>query len=208
MHSDGRADDQVMPEAALHRLADAALGALGPEYGPMWRTGVLFAAYVGPRAESFCALEWPDVDLAGRTVHFRVVKFDRPYTAILLPHVVDELRRLPRRTDLRSVFWSLRGQSLRKGSHFYAWDKVRQAGGMPDLDFHELRHWCGHHFYVTLGFSAEEAGAQLGHKDGRQIVQTYGHGRQGALQRLHRGTERPAEIRSTQTPRATEGEVG
>jgi hypothetical protein len=43
---------------------------------------------------------------------------------------------------------------------------------MPDLDFHELRHWCGHHFYVTLGFSAEEAGAQLGHKDGRQIVQT------------------------------------
>jgi integrase len=208
VHSDGRADDQVMPEAALHRLADAALGALGPEYGPMWRTGVLFAAYVGPRAESFCALEWPDVDLAGRTVHFRIVKFDRPYTAILLPHVADELRRLPRRTDLRSVFWSLRGQSLRKGSHFYAWDKVRQAGGMPDLDFHELRHWCGHHFYVTLGFSAEEAGAQLGHKDGRQIVQTYGHGRQGALQRLHRGTERPAEIRSTQTPRATEGEVG
>jgi integrase len=208
VHSDGRADDQVMPEAALHRLADAAIGALGPEHGPMWRTGVLFAAYVGPRAESFCALEWPDVDLAGRTVHFRVVKFDRPYTAILLPHVVDELRRLPRRTDLRSVFWSLRGQSLRKGSHFYAWDKVRQAGGMPDLDFHELRHWCGHHFYVTLGFSAEEAGAQLGHKDGRQIVQTYGHGRQGALQRLHRGAERPAEIRSTQTPRATEGEVG
>jgi integrase len=101
---------------------------------------------VGPRAESFCALEWPDVDLAGRTVHFRAVKLDRPYTAILLPHVVDELRRLPRRTDLRSVFWSLRGQSLRKGSHFYAWDKVRQAAGMPGLDFHELRHWCGHHF--------------------------------------------------------------
>jgi integrase len=104
VHSDGRADDQVMPEAALHRLADAAIGALGPEYGPMWRTGVLFAAYAGPRAESFCALEWPDVDLAGRTVHFRVVKFDRPYTAILLPHVVDELRRLPRRTVCAASF--------------------------------------------------------------------------------------------------------
>ena len=59
VHSDGRTDDQVMPEAALHRLADAAIGALGPEHGPMWRTGVLFAAYVGPRAESFCALECP-----------------------------------------------------------------------------------------------------------------------------------------------------
>jgi hypothetical protein len=79
---------------------------------------------------------------------------------------------------------------------------------MPGLDFHELRHWCGHHFYVTLGFSAEEAGAQLGHKDGRQIVRTYGHGRQGALQRLHHGTERPAEIRPAETPRATKGEAG
>lgn len=87
-------------------------------------------------------------------------------------HVVDELRRLPRCTDLRSVFWSLRRQSLRKGSHFYGWDKARQAGGMPNLDVHELCHWCGHHFYVTLGFSAEEAGAQLGDKDGRHIVQT------------------------------------
>jgi integrase len=82
----------------------------------MWRAGVLFAAYVGPRAESFCALEWPDIDLSSRTVHFRVVKFDRPYTAILLPEVVDELRRLPRRTNRRSVFWSLSGQPLRKGS--------------------------------------------------------------------------------------------
>jgi hypothetical protein len=40
-----------------------------------------------------------------------------------------------------------------------------------------------------------------------KIVQTYGHGRQGALQRLHRGTERPAEIRSRQTLRAREGEA-
>jgi integrase len=204
-HSDGRAGNDVMPESDLHRLADAAVGALGPEHGAMWRTGILFAAYVGPRAESFCELEWRDVNLRARTVHFRVVKFSRPYTAILLPEIVDELRRLPRRTDLASVFWSLRGQPLRKGSHFYAWDKIRQAAGMPDLDFHDLRHWCGHHFYVTLSFSAEEAGAQLGHKDGREIVRTYGHGRHGALERLHRGTEQPAEIRATAAPQAAEG---
>jgi integrase len=203
-HSDGRAGNDVMPETELHRLADAAVGALGPEYGPMWRTGILFAGYVGPRLKSFCTVEWSDVDLRARTVRFRVVKFGRPYTAILLPRVVDELRSLPRRTDLPSVFWSLRGGQLRKGSHFYAWDKIRQAAGIPELDFHDLRHWCGHHFYVTLGFSAEEAGAQLGHKDGREIVRTYGHGRHGALERLHRGTERPAEIRATSTPHASD----
>jgi integrase len=206
-HSEGRAGREVMPERELHRLADSALPALGPEHGPAWRTAVLFAAYAGPRLESFCALEWPDVDLAGRTVRFRKVKFGRPYTAILLPELADELRWLPRRTDTPAVFRSLRGRPLAKGSHFYAWDKLRQAAGMPALEWHELRHWCGHHFYVTLGFSAEEAGAQLGHKDGREIVDTYGHGRQGALERLHRGTARPREIRATGTPQAGAGEA-
>lgn len=204
-HSDGRAGNDVMPETELHRLADAAVGALGPEYGPMWRTGDLVRGLRRPAARVVFTVEWSDVDLRARTVRFRIVKFGRPYTAILLPQVVDELRSLPRRTDLTSVFWSLRGRQLRQGSHFYAWDKIRQAAGMPELDFHDLRHWCGHHFYLTLGFSAEEAGAQLGHKDGREIVRTYGHGRHGALERLHRGTERPAEIRYTSVPHAAEG---
>ncbi len=152
----------------------------------MWRSGILFAAYVGPRLESFCEIEWRDLDLKERTAHFRVVKFDRPYTAVIVPDVVDELRRLPRRTDIPNVFRS-RG-ALSKGAHFYSWNKVRHAAGMPKLAFHELRHWCGHHFYVTLDFSADEAGKQLGHKDGSQILQTYGHGRQGALERLRLGT--------------------
>jgi hypothetical protein len=30
---------------------------------------------------------------------------------------------------------------------------------VPDLTFHEVRHWAGHHFYVTLGFSADESRA-------------------------------------------------
>ena len=60
-HSDGRAGNEVMSEKRLEELADAALGALGPEHGAMWRVGILFAAYAGPRLESFCALEWPDL---------------------------------------------------------------------------------------------------------------------------------------------------
>ena len=89
-----------MSENQLHRLADCAPVALGPELGPVWRTGILFTAYVGPRLESFCAGE-----------------FNCPYTAVLLPHVVDELCSLLRRTDIPNVFWS-RG-ALTKGSAFY-----------------------------------------------------------------------------------------
>ena len=70
-HSDGRAANEVMSEDDLHRLADGAIGALGPELGPVWRVGILFAAYVGPRLESFCELEWSDIDLKERTARFR-----------------------------------------------------------------------------------------------------------------------------------------
>ena len=37
-HSDGRAANRVMSEQDLHRLADSATGALGPELGAIWRT--------------------------------------------------------------------------------------------------------------------------------------------------------------------------
>jgi hypothetical protein len=58
---------------------------------------------------------------------------------------------------------------------------------MPDLTFYELRHRCGHHFYVTLGFSADEGGP-TGPQGGSQILHTYGHGAHGALDRLQKGT--------------------
>jgi integrase len=70
-HSDGRAANEVMSDDDLHRLADGAIGALGPELGPVWRAGILFAAYVGPRLESFCTLEWRDLDLNERHAAIR-----------------------------------------------------------------------------------------------------------------------------------------
>lgn len=189
-HSDGRAGNEVISAKDLNGLADASIPALGSEYGPLFRAAILFSAYVGPREESMWHLERDDLDAKEREAHFRVVKNDRPYKAVLLPEAIEALKSfVPRATPF--VFTALGGGQFTKGSHFYAWDKVRQHAGMPDYQWHELRHWCGHHFYITLGFSPEEAGAQLGHKDGRMIIQTYGHGSQGALERLKRGTEKP-----------------
>lgn len=61
-----------------------------------------------------------------------------------------------------------------------------------DLDWHSLRHACGHHFYVELGFTAEETAAQLGHADASLIHQLYGHGRSGALDRMKAKLRRAA----------------
>lgn len=66
----------------LHHLADLALAVHGPEYGPMMRSMILFTAYVGPRSEEGCALEWSWLDFASSEVNFKVAKFDKPRTVL------------------------------------------------------------------------------------------------------------------------------
>jgi hypothetical protein len=72
-----------------------------------------------------------------------------------------------------------------------------------DLDWYSLRHFCGWHFYVNLGFSDELTAYQHGHADAKLVRELYGHGRADALERLKRGARvevRP--IRATSLPHA------
>ena len=66
-----------------------------------------------------------------------------------------------------------------------------------DFDWHSLRHFTGHHFYVTLGFSDELSAHQLGHKDAKLIRDLYGHGQANALERLKRGAR--VQVRAVDT---------
>jgi integrase len=43
-----------------------------------------------------------------------------------------------------------------------------------DFDWHSLRHFCGWHFYVNLGFSDELTAFQLGHSDAKLVRELYG----------------------------------
>ena len=211
--SSGRRDHDPLTVEELHRLADLALDVHGPEYGPHLRAMILFTAYAGPRLEEGFALQRPWVDFARSEVTFKVAKFDKPRTVLLLDEAADALSSMPRRV-IDSVFLSKRGKPLRhRSTHYWAWNPVRAAfwatlpedrrRAVVDLDWHSLRHFTGHHFYVTLGFPDELTAYQLGHSDAKLIRDLYGHGKADALERLKRGARvdvRP--IRATSLPHA------
>jgi integrase len=210
--SRGRRDHDPLTVEELHRLADLALDVHGPEFGPVMRAMILFTGYVGPRLEEACALEWSWIDFAHSDVNFRVAKFDKPRTVLLLDEAAEALRSMPRRTDEHpQVFRSKRGLPIGgRSAHYWSWNPVRAAlwttlpehrrRAIADLDWHSLRHFCGHHFYVELGFSDELTAYQLGHSDAKLVR---GHGRADALERLKRAARvevRP--IRATSLPHA------
>jgi integrase len=213
----GRRDHDPLTVDELHRLADLSLDVHGPGYGPVMRAMVLSTGYVGPRLEEGCALEWPWIDFARSEVTFKVAKFDKPRTVLLLDEAAEALRSMPRRTDRdQRVFRAKRGGPINgRSSHYWAWNPVRAAfwSGLPeerrraivDLDWHSLRHFTGHYFYVVLGFSDELTAYQLGHSDAKLIRDLYGHGNADALERLKQGARvqvRP--IGATRLPHAAQ----
>jgi integrase len=182
LKASSRKDIRVLSETELHDLADRSLEVHGPEYGPTFRAMILFSAYSGLRLTEACNLKWSDVRFGEREVDVRVAKFDKPRTVLLLPEAAEALHSVPRRADTEYVFTSKRGQQLTQTSHYAIWNPVR--GGTTAIDWHELRHFCAHHFYVTLGYSDELTAYQLGHSDAKLVRDLYGHGRQDALERL------------------------
>jgi integrase len=213
--SKGRRDHEPLTVEELHRLADLSLDVHGPEYGPVMRAMILFTGYVGPRIEEGCALEWSWIYIARSEVNFRVAKFDKPRTVLLLDEAAEALRSMPRLADEHlQVFRSKRGLPIRsRSAHYWSWNPVRAAfwatlpehrrRAIADLDWHSLRHFCGWYFYVHLGFSDELTAYQLGHSDAKLIRDLYGHGKALALERLKRGARvevRP--IRATSLPHA------
>jgi integrase len=179
------------------------------------RSMILFTAYTGARLDEGRALEWPWLDIARSEVTFKVAKFDKPRTVLLLDEAAEALRSMPRRTDEHlQVFRSKHGLPIRGRSvHYWSWNPVRAAfwAGLPDhrrdavvdLDWHSLRHFTGWYFYVHLDFSDELTAFQLGHADAKLVRDLYGHGRANALERLKRGARveiRP--IRATSLPQA------
>jgi integrase len=178
---------------------------------------ILFTAYVGPRVEEGCALEWPWIDFATSEVSILKAKFDKPRTVYMRPEAAEALRSMPRRADEHpQVFRAKRGLPFRSGSaHFCAWNPVRTAfwttlseqrrREIVDLDWHSLRHFCGWYFYVHLGHSDEETAYQLGHADAKLVRDLYGHGRTKALDRLKRGAgANVVQLRAISLPHASE----
>lgn len=185
----GRKDLVPLTEDELHGLAAAAdrpevLGDYGSEFASL----ILFAGYTGLRAGELFALEWRDIDLAGRLYVRRRVfdgRLDVPKSGtserVLPPQARDAI--LPLRGDRELVFASKQGQRLSQSIVAWYWPSVWAAFGRR-VTLHELRHFAGHFMYVTLGLPARVVAVQLGHDGPEQVERLYGHGNIGALEEL------------------------
>lgn len=188
----GRQDLEPLSVEEVSRLADAALSISDQGAARALRAMVLFAAYSGLRMGEVFGLEWRDVDMGKMRVQVRrrvyrgklaLPKSNRPRIVALLPEARDALLTLGDRRGV--VFENSRGARWSQSALAYRWQKVCGTFGR-DVDPHELRHFCGHHLYVTLDLPSRVVAAQLGHSSPRLVESLYGHFRSGALEEIDR----------------------
>lgn len=183
----GRRDNTPLTVVEVERLAAIAQRL----HGPHMRAFVVFAAYSALRVGEMFGLQWPDIDWERNriTVARRVYrgsldlpKSNRPRLVSLTPPAREALAGLDPSTEW--VFLNKHGNRLSQSALSYSWSAITAAFGRS-VDPHELKHFCGHYLYVTLGLPDRVVAEQLGHSDGGKLVrELYGHGNVGALEEI------------------------
>lgn len=176
----GRSQHPTITEDELHDLGHCALVVHGQGYGQVYRAFILATGYVGCRLNEGLNLEHRDLRPREREVDLRVTKFSKPRTVLLLPEAWDTIRSIPRQAKHDRVWYAKRGAPLAKGNHQSLWTPIRalwwgklseaRRRELVDFDWHSLRHFTAHYFYVVRGFGAELAAYQLGHTDPHLVI--------------------------------------
>ena len=132
--SRGRRDIKTLTEAEVADLADGALYVHG-EYGPTFRAMILFSGYTGLRPGEVFALDWQDVDVAGREVHVNwrldrqggrdLPKGNVTRIVALLPPAIEALASIPRPVGGGPVFLTKLGHEFRQPRLLDYWGDVR-----------------------------------------------------------------------------------
>lgn len=200
----GRSQHPTITEDELQDLADCALVVLGQAYGQVYRSFILATGYIGCRLNEGLNLEHRDLrprEARGRPARH---EFSKPRTVLLLPEAWDPIRTIPRQAAHDRVWYAKRGVPLTKGNHQSLWTPVRALSWgtlrdarrreLVDFDWHSLRHFTAHLFYVVRGCGPELAAYQLGHTHPNLVVRRYGKPFQGALDRLKRASDGPRVV--------------
>jgi integrase len=177
-------------EALTERQAKALLKAAK---GHRLEGLVALALTTGMRQGELFALVWSDVDLRRRTLYVRRsaqeivgnVTFVEPKTALSRRRITlsgvalaalkgrQALAKREPGSDL--VFPDDRGGPLLKDPFSRkVWDPMRKAAGLPDLNFHRLRHTAASLLLIE-GVHPKVVSEMLGHSSIRLTLDTYSH---------------------------------
>lgn len=133
---------------------------------------VLMAMLTGARKGELLALRWRDLDLAGGLASLGKTKNGDRRTLVLLPQLVDALRRFSQDPD-RFVFGSVRSRFQKPGSIDSAWRDAVARAKVRDFRFHDLRHCCAS-YLAQAGTPLNVIAEVLGHRK-LDMTRRYSH---------------------------------
>jgi integrase len=150
-----------------------------PKYrnGELLADAIRFMRTTGARVTSAMATRWSDVDWQQRQVHLRNTKYDKNVVVDFsdeLEAVLKEMyaRRLP---ESECLFPAASDEAGSIGSLRGTFEKVREEAGLPNLHFHDTRHFFAS-VCVASGVDFMTISKWLGHGDGGMLVgRVYGH---------------------------------
>lgn len=148
---------------------------------------VTLTVLTGMREGEVFGLEWRCVDFAERTLTIerpttktrkgaRTVALDEAIVTRLRAHRMEQMRVFaePGAPPPRFVFVRPNGLPWTSGSHQRYWEPIREAAGLPDLHFHDLRHIQGT-LLARLQVNAKVAQERLGHANVATTLGIYSH---------------------------------
>ena len=158
-------------------------------------TGIFIALYTGLRIGEVCALSWDDIDLDNQIIHVRhtisriqIYNGTSHETVLILdvPKTKASIRDIPISPLLLPILIYMKGQAV---SNFvisthqsftstrtfdYRYKKVFQNFGLPEINFHSLRHTFATRC-VEVGVDVKSLSQILGHSNVATTLNTYVH---------------------------------
>ena len=150
---------------------------------PKYRNGELLAVAIrfmrttGARVTSALSTRWADVDWQQRQVHLRNTKYDKNVVVDFSDGLEAVLKEMYARRLLDSdcMFPAVSDKAGNIGSLRGTFEKVREEAGLPNLHFHDTRHFFAS-ACVASGVDFMTISRWLGHGDGGMLVgRVYGH---------------------------------
>lgn len=170
------------PKGRVRYLSDDELTNLlkaAAAQSPTMSAAVLISIGCGIRQSELRRLRWADVDLDRQRIRILLTKNDESRSVYLPASAVETLKALKRAPVVgQTVIADEEGQPVAKEWLEYRWRLIRDAAGLADFRWHDMRHSCAS-FLAQQGATLLEIGSVLGHRS-PTVTQRYAHLVQGA----------------------------
>jgi integrase len=165
------------PKGRARYLSDAELTELlkaAAAHSPAMHAAVLVSLGCGVRQSELRRLKWADVDLEKQRLRVLLTKNNESRGVYVPQSAVDALRVLKRAPVVgQYVIADEKGQPVDKFWLEYRWRAVRDAAGLADFRWHDMRHSCAS-FLAQNGANLLQIGSVLGHRS-PSVTMRYAH---------------------------------